>query len=94
MEARRFTPGVFLADRKRSRSAAYTANQRDEASPPLARSWRSIVVGCWIGLPGRTGPCLKFLTRSNSALLSVRNIGRGDSVGLQRNWLFRLFAYW
>ena len=37
-------------------------------------------MGCWIGLPGRTGPCLKFLTRSNSALLSVRYIGRGDSV--------------
>src|SRR6266550_4776978 len=33
----------------------------------------------------------EILTRSNSALLPVRNIGRGDSVGLQRNWLFRLF---
>jgi hypothetical protein len=29
-------------------------------------------VGCGIGLHRRTGPCLKFLTRSNSALLSVR----------------------
>ncbi len=29
---------------------------------------------------------------SNSALLPARYIGRGDSVGLQRNCLFQLFA--
>jgi len=60
----------------KSRSATYTANQREGASPPLARSWQSIVVGCGIGLPGRTGPCRKILTRSNAALLPVRYIGR------------------
>jgi hypothetical protein len=49
-------------------------------------------VDCAIGLPGRTEPCRKILTRSNSALLSVRYIGRSDSVGLQGNCLFRLFA--
>jgi len=79
---------------KAMNSGSNTANQREGASPPLARSWQSIVVGSWIGLPGRTGPCRKILTRSNSALLPVRYIGRGDSVGLQRDCLFRPFARW
>jgi len=85
---------ITLGGNQHLRSVTYTANQREVASPPLVRSWQSIDVGCGNGLPGRTVPCRKFLTRSNSALLSVHCIGRSDSVGLQRNWLFRLFAQW
>jgi hypothetical protein len=58
----------------------------------LVRLSQSIVVGCRIGLPGRPGSCRKILNRLNSAPQAVRDIGRCDSVGLQRDWLFQLFA--
>jgi len=72
----------------------YIASQREQASRPSARLWRSIVAGCLTGLPGRIEPCQRTSNRWGLALRAVRDTERSDSAGLQRHSLFRLFAQW